>query len=71
MEQHWIALATTAENEILAWHTNLNILESACAGDFRAICKVFGVSADEYAKLKQGKLNYKLQYSSPRDTHFV
>ena len=59
MEQHWVALATTAENSILAWCSDLNTLEQACSGEFRAICRVYGVTGEELALLHSNKLNYK------------
>jgi|TARA_R110001592_G_scaffold243952_4_gene505199 hypothetical protein len=71
MEQHWVALATTAENSILAWCSDLNTLEQACSGEFRAICRVYGVTGEELALLRSNKLNYKLQYIDARTTKFV
>lgn len=71
MEQHWVALATTAENSILAWSQELNILEQACSGEFRAICRVYGVTGEELALLRSNKLDYKLQYIDARTTKFI
>jgi hypothetical protein len=67
----WIALACTAENEVLAWSDNLSILESACEGEFRAICRIYGVE-DLYAQqLRQNNLDFKLKFNGPRNTALV
>ena len=67
----WIALACTAENDVLAWSDNLAILESACEGEFRAICRIYGVE-DLYAQqLRQFNLDFKLKFSGPRNTSLV
>jgi hypothetical protein len=67
----WLALACTAENEVLAWADSLAVLESACALEFRAICRVYGID-EEYANdIKQGKLNYRLEFDGPRNTNCV
>lgn len=71
MTQHWVALATTAENSILAWCQDLNILEQACAGEFRAICRVYGVTDEELGILHSNNLSYKLTYIDARTTKFV
>ena len=71
MEQHWVALATTAENSILAWSQELNILEQACSGEFRAICRVYGVTGEELRFLHSNMLHYKLEYIDARTTRFV
>lgn len=67
----WLALACTAENELLAWHDNLSLLESACSGEFRAICRIYGID-DLYAEqIKQGNLDIRLQFNGPRNTDCV
>jgi hypothetical protein len=67
----WLALACTAENEILAWADSLAVLESACALEFRAICKIYGID-DVYAnQIKQGKMNFRLEFDGPRNTNCV
>ena len=67
----WLALACTAENEVLAWSTDLSILESACLGDFRAICRIYGVDDLYASQLKQLNLDFKLKFDGPRKTDFV
>lgn len=71
MDQHWVALATTAENSVLAWCQDLNTLEQACSGEFQAICRVYGVSSEELGFLQSKQLSYKLQYIDARTTKFI
>ena len=68
---HWLALACTAENEVLAWATDLSVLESACLGEFQAICRIYGVSDLHASQLRQGNLDFKLKFDGPRNTEFV
>lgn len=67
----WLALACTAENELLAWSTDLSILESACLGEFQAICRVYGVQDLHVNQLRQFNLDFKLKFDGPRNTEFV
>jgi hypothetical protein len=64
----WIALACTAENEILAWSNELSILESACDGEFRAICRIYGIDEQFALQFAQGNLNFRLKFDGPRNT---
>lgn len=68
---HWLALACTAENEVLAWSTDLSVLESACLGEFQAICRIYGVADLHANQLKQGNLDFKLKFDGPRNTEFL
>lgn len=68
---NWIALATSAENYLLAWHENLALLESACLGEFRAICRVYNVSDIEHEQLKNRNLDFSIKFSGPRTTELV
>lgn len=70
-DEHWVALAATADNQVLAWHSELNILESACQGTSRAICKVYGISGVERAELEKGNTNFLIKFSGPRNTSLV
>lgn len=67
----WLALACTAENELLAWSTDLSILESACLGEFQAICRIYGVQDLHVNQLKQFNLDFKLKFDGPRNTEFI
>lgn len=67
----WLALACTAENEVLAWSTDLAILESACLGDFRAISRIYGVDDLHATQLRQYNLDFKLKFDGPRKTDFI
>lgn len=67
----WIALACTAENDVLAWADNLSILESACEGEFRAICRIYGVEDLHAQQLRQYNLDFKLKFNGPRNTTLV
>lgn len=67
----WLALACTAENEVLAWSTELSTLESACLGEFQAICRIYGVQDLHVNQLKQFNLDFKLKFDGPRNTEFV
>jgi hypothetical protein len=64
----WIALACTAENEILAWSNELSILESACGGEFRAISRIYGIDDQFVSQFAQGNLNFRLKFDGPRNT---
>lgn len=68
---HWLALACTAENEVLAWSTNLSALESACLGEFQAICRIYGVSDLHASQLQKNNLDFKLKFDGPRNTEFL
>ena len=67
----WLALACTAENEVLAWSSDLALLESACLGDFRAISRIYGVSELHATQLRQNNLDFRLKFDGPRKTDFV
>ena len=67
----WLALACNAENEILAWHEDLSLLESACSGDFRAICRIYGIDDLFAEQIKQGNLDLRLQFNGPRNTDCI
>ena len=68
---NWLALACTAENEVLAWSTDLSVLESACLGEFQAICRIYGVADLQASQLKQGNMDFKLKFDGPRNTEFL
>ena len=68
---HWLALACTAENEVLAWTSDMSVLESACLGEFQAICRIYGVSDLHASQLRQGNLDFKLKFDGPRNTEFL
>lgn len=67
----WLALACTAENEVLAWSENLSVLESACEGEFRAICRIYGVEDLQAQQLRRFNLDFKLKFNGPRITSLV
>lgn len=67
----WIALACTAENIILACNDSLALLESACSGEFRAICRIFQVENWQYGRLINGDLGFRLKFLSARNTELV
>ena len=64
----WVALACTAENDILAWSNDLSILESGCSGEFRAICRIYGVDDQFVNQFAKGNLNFRLKFDGPRNT---
>jgi hypothetical protein len=64
----WVALACTAENDILAWSNDLSILESGCSGEFRAICRIYGVDDQFVNQFANGNLNFRLKFDGPRST---
>jgi hypothetical protein len=66
----WLAVACTAENEVLAWHESLSILESACGGEFRAISRVYSVEDREMEALRSNNLNFQLRSVNPRTFTF-
>lgn len=68
---HWLALACTAEGELLAWNESLAILESACGGEFRAICRVYSVEDNIAEDLKKNNLDYVLKFKNARTTEFI
>jgi hypothetical protein len=67
----WLAVACTAENQVLAWSENLSILESACQNDFRAISRIYGVDDLPAQQLRQFNLDFRIQFDGPRNTKFV
>ncbi len=68
---HWLALACTAEGELLAWNESLAVLESACGGEFRAICRVYSVDDAVAEDLKKNNLDYVLKFKNARTTEFI
>lgn len=68
---HWLALACTAENEVLAWATDMPVLEAACLGEFQAICRIYGVSDLHASQLQKNNLDFKLKFDGPRNTEFL
>jgi len=68
---NWLALACTAEGELLAWNESLAVLESACGGEFRAICRVYSVEEKVAEDFKKGNLDYVLRFKNARTTEFV
>ncbi len=68
---NWLALACTAEGELLAWNESLAVLESACGGEFRAICRVYSVDEKVAEDFKKGNLDYVLRFKNARTTEFV
>jgi len=67
----WLAIAATAENEVLAWSESLAVLESACGNEFRAICRVYGVEDLQAQQLRQNNLDFRLQFNGPRNTTLI
>ena len=67
----WLAVACTAENEVLAWHESLSVLESACGGEFRAISRVYSVEDREAEALRANNLNFQLRSINARTFTFV
>jgi hypothetical protein len=67
----WLAVACTAENEVLAWHDSLSVLESACGGEFRAISRVYTVEDHEATALRSNNLNFQLRSVNPRTFKFI
>jgi len=67
----WMAIACSAENEILACAENLPLLESACLNDFRAISRIYGIEDQEAQELKSGNLNFRIEFNGPRSTKLV
>lgn len=67
----WMAIACSAENEILACAESLPLLESACLNDFRAISRIYGVEDQEAHELKNGNLAFRIEFNGPRSTKLV
>jgi transposase-like protein len=65
----WIAIAATAENDVIAAHDDMVLLETVSEYDFDAIIKVYGVNEQEYQSLKQGSYNYRIRYNNLRSTY--
>ena len=66
-----MAIACSAENEILACADNLAQLESACLDDFRAISRIYNVNDQEAHEIKNGNLNFRIEFNGPRNTKLV
>jgi len=67
----WLAIACTAENEVLAWCENLSVLESACQNDFRAISRIYSVDDLPAQQLRNFNLDFRIQFKGPKVTTFV
>lgn len=67
----WLALACSAENEVLACSESLPLVESACLNDFRAISRIYGLSESEANELKNGNFNFRIEFNGPRNTKLV
>ena len=65
----WIAIAATAENDVIAAHDDIVMLETVSEYEFDAIVKVYGVSEDEYQNLKQGMYDYRIRFNNLRSTY--
>jgi len=65
----WIAIAATAENDVIAAHDDIVMLETVSEYEFNAIVKVYGVSEDEYQNLKQGLYDYRIRFNNLRSTY--
>lgn len=66
-----MAIACSAENEILACAESLPLLESACLNDFRAISRIYGLEDYEAQELKNGNLDFRIEFNGPRNTKLV
>lgn len=67
----WVAIACSAENETLACADNLALLESACLNEFRAITRIYGVTDQEAQEMKNGNLNFRIEFNGPKSTKLV
>ena len=67
----WMAIACSAENEVLVCADNLTLLESACLNEFRAISRIYDLAEREAQELKNGNLNFRIEFSGPRNTKLV
>ena len=67
----WMAIACTAENDVLASDDSLPMVESACLNNFRAITRIYGIEEDEANELKNGNLNFRIAFQGPRSTKLV
>ena len=65
----WIAIAATAENDVIAAHDDIVMLETVSEYEFDAIVKLYGVSEDEYQNLKQGMYDYRIRFNNLRSTY--
>ena len=65
----WIAIAATAENEIIAAHDDIVLLETISEYEFDAIVKVYGLTDGEYNSLKNGEYDYRIRFNSVRSTY--
>ena len=67
----WMAIACSAENEILVCADNFTLLESACLNEFRAISRIYDLADHEAQELKKGNLNFRIEFAGPRNTKLV
>jgi len=65
----WIAIAATAENDVIAAHDDITLLETVSEYEFDAIVKVYGLTEDEYQSLKLGNYDYRIRFNNLRSTY--
>ncbi len=65
----WIAIAATVDNVIIAVHDDITLLNEAAEYDFDVIVKMYGVSEEEYSKLKLGNLSWRIRFNNLRSIY--
>lgn len=65
----WIAIAATVENEVVAAHEEIVLLEEAAEEDFDVVVKIYGVTDDEHAALKSRSWNWRIRFNNLRSTY--
>lgn len=65
----WIAIGATVDNIVIAAADDILLLEIAAELDFDVIVRVYGVTNQEYAELKNKNYNYKIKFNNIRSTY--
>ena len=65
----WIAIAATAENEVIAAYEDIVLLEEVASEDFDVIVKIYGVTDTEIEALRSRNWNWRIRFNNLRSTY--
>ena len=65
----WIAIAATAENEVIAAYEDIVLLEEVASEDFDVIVKIYGVTEQEHEALRSRNWNWRIRFNNLRSTY--
>jgi len=65
----WIAIAATVENEVVAAHEEIVLLEEVAEEDFDVVVRIYGVTDEEHTALKSRSWNWRIRFNNLRSTY--